>query len=177
MTDNSPLNEALAMLREPESPSTESKSETPHLPPNIAFGTCRFYKNLKQHEHPAVKIRIAKNEKDLLKKMCADMGLEYHYGNTPTYEWNVYPLVSLRHAVRVVDIFKAELSFPPSFPAEAKMLVERLLDRDPSVRLGAGPGDVKELEAHTLFADLDFAKVERKEYTPVYAPKIDETFW
>ena len=51
MTDNSPLNEALAMLREPESPSTESKSEKPHLPPNIAFGTCRFYKNLKQHEH------------------------------------------------------------------------------------------------------------------------------
>ncbi len=62
------------MLREPESPSTESKSETPHLPPNIAFGTCRFYKNLKQHEHPAVKFRISKDEKDLLKKMCADMG-------------------------------------------------------------------------------------------------------
>ena len=109
MTDNSPLNEALAMLREPESPSTETPEKT-HLPPSIAFGTCRYYKNLKQHEHPAVKIRIAKNEKDLLKKMCVDMGLEYHYGNTPTYEWNVYPLVSLRHAVRVVEVFKAELS-------------------------------------------------------------------
>ena len=35
MTDNSPLNEALAMLREPESPSTESKSEKPHLPDGL----------------------------------------------------------------------------------------------------------------------------------------------
>jgi serine/threonine protein kinase len=77
----------------------------------------------------------------------------------------------------IEKIMKAELSFPPSFPAEAKTLVEGLLNRDPSVRLGAGPGDLKELEAHTFFADLDFAKVERKEYTPVYAPTIDETFW
>ena len=74
------------------------------------------------------------------------------------------------------QIFKGALCFPPSFPVEAKSLVEGLLARDPGTRLGAGPGDVKELEAHAFFAGLDLAKVERKEYTPIYAPTIDEDF-
>ena len=39
-------------------------------------------------------------------------------------------------------------------------------------RLGSGPGDIKELEANAFFKDLDFKKVEAKEYTPIYKPNI-----
>ena len=112
MTDNT-RDEALAMLGSPDSqvspaPATDAPNR---VPASITFGMCRFYKDLDHHEFHAVKIRIHKNEKELLKAMCADMGVEYYYApRNKTYEWNVYPMVSLRHAVRVVDVFKGGLS-------------------------------------------------------------------
>jgi len=47
-----------------------------------------------------------------------------------------------------------------------------LLIRDPLRRLGSGPGDVHELERSEFFATLDFGKVLRKEYTPIYKPNV-----
>jgi len=38
--------------------------------------------------------------------------------------------------------------------------------------LASGPGDIKELEQHTFFSALDFGKVYRKEYTPIYKPNL-----
>ena len=51
--------------------------------------------------------------------------------------------------------------------SDVKSLIEGLLIRDPVKRLGSGPGDIKELEANAFFKDLDFKKVEAKEYTPI----------
>ena len=69
-------------------------------------------------------------------------------------------------------ILKAELRCPSYLPADVKGLIEGLLIRDPVKRLGSGPGDIKELEANAFFKDLDFKKVEAKEYTPIYKPNI-----
>ena len=69
-------------------------------------------------------------------------------------------------------ILKAELRCPSYLPSDVKGLIEGLLIRDPVKRLGSGPGDIKELEANAFFKDLDFKKVEAKEYTPIYKPNI-----
>ena len=69
-------------------------------------------------------------------------------------------------------ILKAELRCPSYLPPDVKNMIEHLLIRDPLRRLGSGPGDVKELESHAFFFSMDFQKVYRKEYTPIYKPNI-----
>jgi len=70
-------------------------------------------------------------------------------------------------------ILKAELRCPSYLPTDVKSLIEGLLIRDPLKRLGGGKGDIKELEEHTFFRALDFQKVFRKEYTPIYKPTLN----
>jgi len=69
-------------------------------------------------------------------------------------------------------ILKAELRCPTYLPSDVKDMIEKLLVRDPLRRLASGPGDIKELEQHTFFSALDFGKVYRKEYTPIYKPNL-----
>jgi len=71
-------------------------------------------------------------------------------------------------------ILKAELRCPSFLPSDVKNLIENLLIRDPLRRLGSGPGDVKELEAHAFFqqSNFSFDKVYKKEITPIYKPNI-----
>jgi len=69
-------------------------------------------------------------------------------------------------------ILKAELRCPSFLPPDVKSLVEGLLIRDSTKRLGSGEGDIKELEEHDFFTPLDFKKVYEKEYTPIYKPNI-----
>ena len=89
------------------------RQEKPRLPPQITAGMCRFFKDLKSHENPGVKIRIEYKEKDALKAICADIGVDYFYPKkNSTYEWLVYPLISLRHAVRVVRVVSTSFPFP-----------------------------------------------------------------
>merc|ERR1719199_326500 len=70
-------------------------------------------------------------------------------------------------------ILKMDVRCPPSFGGWTVSLVESLLLRDPSRRLGSGVGDVKELEMHAFFRPLDFDKVYAKQYPPLYTPKLD----
>jgi len=69
-------------------------------------------------------------------------------------------------------ILKAELRCPSYLPADVKGLIEGLLIRDPTKRLGGGKGDIKDLEEHAFFRALDFQKVFKKEYTPIYKPNL-----
>jgi len=69
-------------------------------------------------------------------------------------------------------ILKAELRCPSYLPSDVKTLIEHLLVRDPLRRLGSGAGDIKELEAKSFFQPLDFEKVYRKEYTPIFKPNL-----
>jgi len=57
-------------------------------------------------------------------------------------------------------------------PSDVTQLIQSLLVRDPLRRLGSGPEDIKELEKAPFFSALDFAKVYRKEYTPIYKPNL-----
>eukprot|EP01094_Clydonella_sp_ATCC50884_P007025 TRINITY_DN1620_c0_g1_i4.p1 TRINITY_DN1620_c0_g1~~TRINITY_DN1620_c0_g1_i4.p1 ORF type:complete len:710 (+),score=219.36 TRINITY_DN1620_c0_g1_i4:56-2131(+) len=70
-------------------------------------------------------------------------------------------------------ILAAPLYFDPDhFSPEAKSLLRGLLQRDPQLRLGSGPGDAEEIKAHPFFRNVDWGRLERKEYEPEFKPHL-----
>jgi serine/threonine protein kinase len=63
---------------------------------------------------------------------------------------------------------------PSNFSPEASDLVSKLLDKNPSTRIGCvkerGILDIKE---HPWFAEIDWDKLAKKQLTPPYQPKLD----
>ena len=69
-------------------------------------------------------------------------------------------------------ILTAPLRFPSHVSPECKSLLEMLLQRDPSKRLGSGPLDAEEIKTHPFFASLDWDKVYRKEMATPFKPDV-----
>jgi len=67
-------------------------------------------------------------------------------------------------------IMRQQLTFPRYFSPEAVSILTGLLQRDPTKRLGAGPGDAAELKAHPFFKGIDWDALYRKEVTPPFRP-------
>ena len=71
-------------------------------------------------------------------------------------------------------ILEAPLIPPPDMSPEAVDLCSKMLIREPTARLGYRGAE--EIKRHPFFATLDWNKLERKEYTPPWVPRvIDET--
>ncbi|KAJ3442547.1 non-specific serine/threonine protein kinase [Anaeramoeba flamelloides] len=67
-------------------------------------------------------------------------------------------------------ILRSQIKVPYSVKDEARDLILKLLDRNPTTRLGSnGSSDIKK---HPFFSGLDWEKVYRKEYTPEFIPQI-----
>ncbi|KAM6584314.1 hypothetical protein CsatB_011316 [Cannabis sativa] len=64
-------------------------------------------------------------------------------------------------------IIARDIRFPDIFSEEAKDLIDRLLDLDPSRRPGAGPGGYATLKRHPFFKGIDWKNIRQQ--TP---PKI-----
>nr|CCA19200.1 protein kinase putative [Albugo laibachii Nc14] len=62
----------------------------------------------------------------------------------------------------------AELEFPEGLSVEAMDLIQGLLTRDPSERLGAS--DPREVTYHPFFADIDWNALYNRQVTPPYRP-------
>eukprot|EP00398_MALV-I-01_sp_L67-1_P001061 gene1061-498_t len=71
-------------------------------------------------------------------------------------------------------IRKATLVIPSYVSIEAHDLMRRLLLKDPTHRLGAGPGDVEDIKSHIFYRELDWEKVYRRQYPPPFTPKLDD---
>lgn len=67
-------------------------------------------------------------------------------------------------------ILTAKIRYPSSMSAEAKDLITRLLDREPTTRLGAGPSDVQEIKTHKFFKSIDWEKLAKKQVSPPFKP-------
>ena len=48
----------------------------------------------------------------------------------------------------------------------------KLLDQDPTTRLGSGANGSENVKNHPYFADIDWGKLERKEIVPPYRPQV-----
>lgn len=53
-------------------------------------------------------------------------------------------------------------------------LIRRLLDKNPTTRIGCGKTKSEEIKKHPFFRDIDWKKLTNKEYTPAIRPKIED---
>lgn len=67
------------------------------------------------------------------------------------------------------NIEQGPLKIPHTMPESARNIILLLLNRNPAKRLGSSGNGVAEIKAHKFFEDLDWEKVERREY-PVMTP-------
>ena len=66
------------------------------------------------------------------------------------------------------------LRFPPFLSADCRSLIQGLLVRDPSKRLGYGAPDLQSIKVHPFFASMSWEKLEKKEILPVYMPVVKQ---
>ncbi|EIW72787.1 hypothetical protein TREMEDRAFT_58957 [Tremella mesenterica DSM 1558] len=69
-------------------------------------------------------------------------------------------------------ILEDEPLYPITMPRDAVSLLQRLLTRDPTRRLGAGEADAEDIKRHLFFKDVSFDDVYNKRIPPPYFPTI-----
>ena len=70
------------------------------------------------------------------------------------------------------DIVEKPIEMKTYFSVEAKSLLQKLLERDPSKRLGSSEEDALELKRHAWFAKIDWEKLMKKEVEPPFKPFV-----
>ncbi|KAG0095166.1 Serine/threonine kinase [Podila epicladia] len=70
------------------------------------------------------------------------------------------------------SILEDEPIYPPGFGRHEQALLQSLLVKVPSLRLGAGPSDAEEIMAHAYFRNVNFDDVYHKRIRPPFLPKI-----
>uniref|UniRef100_A0A8C5B9B5 non-specific serine/threonine protein kinase n=1 Tax=Gadus morhua TaxID=8049 RepID=A0A8C5B9B5_GADMO len=67
-------------------------------------------------------------------------------------------------------ILKCKLNLPPYLTKEARELLKRLLKRNASARLGGGPGDSSEVQAHSFFRHVNWDDLLARNVEPPFKP-------
>uniref|UniRef100_A0AAR2L7L7 Ribosomal protein S6 kinase n=1 Tax=Pygocentrus nattereri TaxID=42514 RepID=A0AAR2L7L7_PYGNA len=67
-------------------------------------------------------------------------------------------------------ILKCKLNLPPYLTQEARDLLKKLLKRSASSRLGAGPGDATEVQAHAFFRHINWDDLLARKVEPPFKP-------
>uniref|UniRef100_A0A667YQ83 Ribosomal protein S6 kinase n=1 Tax=Myripristis murdjan TaxID=586833 RepID=A0A667YQ83_9TELE len=67
-------------------------------------------------------------------------------------------------------ILKCKLNLPPYLTQEARDLLKKLLKRNASLRLGAGPGDASEVQVHPFFRHINWDDLLARKVEPPFKP-------
>ncbi|KAM9810487.1 serine/threonine-protein kinase N2-like [Neosynchiropus ocellatus] len=70
------------------------------------------------------------------------------------------------------SIVNDDVQYPPSLPADAVVILQKLLKRNPLKRLGAGEQDASELKGEAFYQEVDWAALLAKKMTPPYLPCV-----
>lgn len=70
------------------------------------------------------------------------------------------------------SILHGKLEFPPYVSDVAKDICAKLLNRDPTKRLGSGPGDAAEVKAHPFFASIDWVALYELRVPIPFVPAV-----
>ncbi|GFV21069.1 putative protein kinase C delta type homolog, partial [Trichonephila clavipes] len=70
------------------------------------------------------------------------------------------------------SICNEEPSYPRTLPKKAKDVLENLLLKSPSKRLGMPSSPAGEIKDHPFFSTIDWDKLEKKEIPPPYKPRV-----
>jgi serine/threonine protein kinase len=85
-------------------------------------------------------------------------------GLPPFYSENMNEMYEL--------ILKSPLKFPSFVPDDAISLLNGLLERDESKRLGSNK-DYLEIKEHEFFKDIDWDKLYQRKVTPPFIPEVE----
>lgn len=69
-------------------------------------------------------------------------------------------------------ILQEQVNFPSWMSSDAVQFISKLLEKDPSMRLGNGDDDVEEIKNDPWFASIDWDRVLEKKYEPEWVPNI-----
>ncbi|KNC52144.1 AGC protein kinase [Thecamonas trahens ATCC 50062] len=82
------------------------------------------------------------------------------------------PFYSQNVNVMYQKILGGTLTFPDIISADAREVLEGMLNRDPDARLGSGPSGFEDVKKQVFFADLDWDRVLTRAYEPEFVPKV-----
>jgi serine/threonine protein kinase len=91
-------------------------------------------------------------------------------GVTPFFNRNQNVLLQKIQTAKVV--FPDRKRYKIDYSDDMQDLIRKLLEKDRTKRLGAGPEDYKDILAHQFFADIDMDKLEAQTLKPPYVPSI-----
>eukprot|EP00127_Corallochytrium_limacisporum_P001705 Clim_evm42s77 gene=Clim_evmTU42s77 len=72
------------------------------------------------------------------------------------------------------NIMRNRVHYPRWLSPEASSLIQSLLVKDPTKRLGASRQDADEIKQHIFFADMNFDDVENLRIKPAFVPKLND---
>ena len=84
------------------------------------------------------------------------------------------PFYDRNHEQLFEKILRSDVVYPPFMSPRAVDLISLLLNKDPDARLGSGPGDTKDIQAHPFFSKLDFNDVMKCNIKPLFVPKVKD---
>jgi serine/threonine protein kinase len=69
-------------------------------------------------------------------------------------------------------ILADEPLYPIHMPRDSVSILQKLLTREPELRLGSGPTDAQEIMSHAFFRNINWDDVRDKKITPPFQPSI-----
>ncbi|KDQ62195.1 hypothetical protein JAAARDRAFT_30093 [Jaapia argillacea MUCL 33604] len=114
--------------------------------------------------------------------MAPEILLEQRYGRA--VDWWAFGVLTYEmllgqspfHGDDEDEIFDAILEdeplYPITMPRDAVSVLQKLLTRDPTRRLGSGKDDAEEIKRHAFFKDVNWDDVVNKRIPPPYFPSI-----
>ena len=71
-------------------------------------------------------------------------------------------------------ILADEPLYPIHMPRDSVSILQKLLTREPELRLGSGPTDAQEIMSHAFFRNINWDDVYHKRITPPFLPTIKD---
>ena len=105
---------------------------------------------------------------EMLKKQGHGKAVDWYLLGVLFYEMlvGITPYFTTRKEDIFYNIEYGELKIPNFVSKEARELLKRLLERNPSKRLGGGGRDAQEIKEHPYFKDVDWNNIYQKKIKP-----------
>ena len=91
---------------------------------------------------------------------------EMMYGLPPFYSRDVAEMYD--------NILHKPLKLRPHITPSARNLLEGLLQKDKTVRMGSGVGDARDIMAHPFFRSINWDDLYNKRYEPPFNPRVKD---
>ena len=113
---------------------------------------------------------------EVICKQGYDKGIDWWSLGCLLYEFltGCFPFYIPKGKAITLRMYQTPLKFPRDMDKEVIDLICKLLNVNPSSRLGNGIKDAEEIKAHPFFKDVDWDKYMKKEIKPPFIPELED---